>query len=222
MNKLAVLAAVLAAPILLAATPAAGHLDGRFNNGVYHAPGKPFTMSALFPDDPIVSDGRQPENNNAGAVSFIDMTGRLNGVLYMEDKDKTIGSGGGDATRHLADCFRDTGFPRFFQSGVPDAKVLRDEAGTIAGQPAWIAVAHVPQASPLGLSAKDSYDIQRNDSWRGMAVVTHGKHYYLLQTELRIEKLAPPDWKYDAESANWNEFVPELEALYGRIDFLKP
>ena len=100
--------------------------------------------------------------------------------------------------------------------------MLRDEAGTIAGQPAWIAVAHVPKASPLGLSAKDSYDIQRNDSWRGMAVVTHGKHYYLLQTELRIEKLAAPDWKYDAESANWNEFVPELEALYGRIEFLKP
>jgi len=43
MNKLAVAVAVLAAPFLLAATPAAEQLDG--------------------------------------AVSFIDMTGRLNGVL---------------------------------------------------------------------------------------------------------------------------------------------
>ena len=75
MNKIAVIAAVLAAPFLLAATPAAGNLYGRFNDGVYLAPGKLFKMSAPFPDDPIVSDGRQPENNNAGAVSFIDMTG---------------------------------------------------------------------------------------------------------------------------------------------------
>ena len=105
---------------------------------------------------------------------------------------------------------------------MPDAKVLRDEAGQIAGQPAWIAVAHVPKASPLGLSTKDSYDVQRNDSWRGMAVVARGKHYYLLQTELRIEKLAPPDWKYDEDASDWNAFVSELEALYGRIEFLKP
>ena len=222
MNKFAVLVAVLAAPLLLAATPAAGHLYGRYSDGVYLAPGKLFKMTSPFPEEPIVSDGREPQNNNAGAVSFIDMTGRLNGVLYMEDKGKSIGAEGPDATRHLADWFRDTGFPRFFQSGVPDAKVLRDEAGTIAGQPAWIAVAHVPKASPLGLSAKDSYDVQRNDSWRGMAVVANGKHYYLLQTELRIEKLAPPDWKYDPQSAGWNDFVPELEALYGRIEFLKP
>jgi hypothetical protein len=144
-------------------------------------------MSSPFPDEAIVSDGRQPENNNAGAVSLIDMTGRLNGVLYMEDKEKTLGAEGADPTRHLADWFR-----------------------------------HVPNASPLGLSAKDSYDVQRNDSWRGMAVAANGKHYYLLQTELRVGKLAPPNWMYDQDAAGWNEFVPELEALYGRIEFLKP
>lgn len=55
-----------------------------------------------------------------------------------------------------------------------------------------------------------------------MAVVARGKYYYLLQTELRVEKLAPPDWSYDEDAANWNPFVPELEALYQRIDFLKP
>ena len=222
MKKLAILAAVLAAPFLLAATETAGHLYGRYSNGTYFAPQKLFTITSPFPDEPIVSAGRQPDNNNAGAVSFIDMTGRLNGVLYMEDKDGSIAGSSGEPTRHLADWFRDTGFPRFFQSGVPDAKVLRDEAGSIAGQPAWIAVAHVPKASPLGLSTKDSYEVQRNDSWRGMAVVARGKHYYLLQTELRIEKLAPPDWKYDEDASDWNAFVPELEALYGRIEFLKP
>ena len=221
MNKLGAIVTVVAAPFLAASTATQGHLYGRFNDGVYLAPGKLFKMTSPFPEQPIVSDGRQPDNNNAGAVSFIDEAGRLLGVLYMEDKGKSSDAKA-DATRQLSDWFRDTGFPRFFQANVPDAKVLRDEAGTIAGQPAWIAVAHVPNGSPLGLSAKDSYDVRRNDSWRGMAVVARGKHYYLLQTELRVEKLAPPNWSYDAEAANWNGFVPELEALYDRIEFLKP
>ncbi len=70
----------------------------------------------------------------------------------------------------------------------------------------------MPNGSPLGLSAKDSYDVKRNDSWRGMAVVARGKHYYLLQTELRVEKLAA-GLEYDAD-AQLEPFVPELEALY--------
>lgn len=218
MNRIALLAAIVAAPFLCAATVSQGNLYGRYHEGVYQAPGKLFKMSSPFPEEPIVSDGQQPENNHAGAVSFIDQSGRLLGVLYMENKDPA----GADATRQLADWFRDTGFPRFFQSGIPDAKVLRDEAGTIAGQPAWIAVAHVPNASPLGVAVKNSYEIKRGDSWRGMAVVARGKHYYLLQTELRVEKLAAPDWSYDANAMDWNAFVPELEALYGRIEFLKP
>jgi len=219
MNRITLLAAIIAAPFLCAATVSQGNLYGRYNDGVYLAPGKLFKMSSPFPEEPIVSDGQQPENNHAGAVSFIDQSGRLLGVLYMENKD---GAAGADATRQLADWFRDTGFPRFFQSGIPDAKVLRDEAGTISGQPAWIAVAHVPNASPLGVAVKNSYDIKRSDSWRGMAVVARGKPYYLLQTELRVEKLAAPDWSYDANATDWNAFVPELEALYGRIEFLKP
>ena len=44
--------------------------------------------------------------------------------------------------------------------------MLRDEAGTIDGKPAWIAVAHVPNASPLGLSTKDSYEVQRKGGAR--------------------------------------------------------
>jgi hypothetical protein len=85
-----------------------------------------------------------------------------------------------------------------------------------------IAVAYLPKSSPLGLSVRNSYEVIRNDSWRGMAIVARGQRYYVLQTELRIEKLASPDWRYDAESAGWNSFVPELEARYNRADFLKP
>ena len=105
MNKLAVIAAVVAAPFLCAATVTQGHLYGRYNDGVYLAPGKLFKLSSPFPDQPCL-DGRQPENNNAGAVSFIDDAGRLLGVLYMENKgdstaakaDATVSSATGSAT----------------------------------------------------------------------------------------------------------------------------
>lgn len=221
MNKIAIHAIVALAPILCAATVSSGHLYGRYNDGVYTAPGKLFRLSSPFPDQPIVSDGQEPANNKAGAVSFIDSAGRMQGVLYMNNKGYVADDGATPDTKLLGAWFRDMGFPRFFQVSVPDAKVLRDEAGTVAGQPAWIAVAHVPNGSPLGTPIKDSYDLKRNDSYRGMAVVARGDRYYLLQTELRIEKLAGPEWFYDEEAANWNEFVPELEALYQRIEFLK-
>ena len=222
MNKLVVCATVLLAPFLLAATVASGNLYGRYNDGIYLAPKKLFQMTTPFPDDPTVSDGSEPANNNAGAVSFIDSAGRMLGMLYMEDKGAAKAAEAQNDSKQLADWFRDFGFPRFFQANVPDSKILREEAGQIDGKPAWIAVAHVPNGSPLGLSVKGSYDVKRNDSWRGMAVVARGKHYYLLQTELRIEKLAGPNWSYDKDAANWNEFVPELEALYDRVEFLKP
>jgi hypothetical protein len=223
MNRLALYATVALAPLLCAATVASGHLYGRYNDGVYTAPSKLFRITSPFPDKAIVSDGREPENNNAGAVSFIDDAGRLLGVLYMQnmgEMDEQAASG--EPVKVLGSWFRDTGFPRFFQVSVPDAKVLREEAGQIGGQPAWIAVAHLPKASPLGTVIPDSDELKRSDSWRGMAVVARGKRFYLLQTELRVEKLAGPDWRYDAETAEWNAFVPELEALYDRIEFLKP
>ena len=213
------------ATLLCAATTLAsqGKIYGFFKDGVYTAPGKLFKVSSPFPDEPIVSDGREKENNNAGAVTFIDTAGRLNGILYMENDARLApATEGALHTKQLGSWFRDTGFPGFFKVSVPDAKILRESEGQIGGQPAWIAVAHLPKASPLGLLARNSLEPVRSDSWRGMAVVVHGKHFYLLQTELRIEALAAPGWRYDEEAANWNEFVPELEALYKRIEFLKP
>jgi hypothetical protein len=219
MRKSALYALVALSPLLGAATVTSGHLYGIYKDGVYTAPGKIFRVSAPFPDDPTVSDGREPENNNAGALSFIDSMGRLLGVLYMDNKGAASGT---DAAKQIGGWFRDTGFPGFFRVSVPDAKILREAPGEIAGQPAWIAVAYLPKSSPLGLSVRNSYEVIRNDSWRGMAVVARGQRYYVLQTELRIEKLAPPNFQFNAEAADWNAFVPELDALYHRIEFLKP
>jgi len=221
MNKLALYTLVALSPLLGAATVFSGNLYGTYKDGIYTAPGKLFRVSSPFPEEATVSDGREPENHNAGALSFIDGMGRLLGVLYMDNKGAAAGQDT-DAARQIGNWFRDTGFPGFFRVGVPDAKILREAPGQIAGQPAWIAVAYLPNSSPLGLNVRNSYEVIRNDSWRGLAVVARGKRYYVLQTELRIEKLAPPDFRFDHEAADWNAFVPELDALYHRIEFLKP
>lgn len=221
MNKLALFALVAMAPLLGGATVSSGHLYGYYKDGIYTAPGKLFRVSSPFPDEPTVSDGREPANNNAGALSFIDSAGRLLGILYMDNKGAGTGTDA-DAAKRIGSWFRDTGFPGFFRVSVPDAKILREAPGEIGGQPAWIAVALLPKSSPLGKVVPHSYDVIRNDSWRGMAIVARGKRYYVLQTELRVEKLAGRDFRFDAEATDWNAFVPELEALYDRIEFLKP
>lgn len=221
MNKSALYVLVALAPLLGAATVTSGHLYGTYKDGIYTAPGKLFRVSSPFPDDPTVSDGREPGNHNAGALSFIDGMGRLLGVLYMDNNGASYGQGA-DVAGQIGNWFRDTGFPGFFRVSVPDARILREGPGEIGGQPAWIAVAYLPNSSPLGLNVRNSYEVIRNDSWRGMAVIARGKRYYVLQTELRVEKLAPPNFRFDAEAADWNAFVPELDALYHRIEFQKP
>lgn len=173
MNKLPLYALVAVAPLLSAATVSSGHLYGYYKDGIYTAPGKLFRVSSPFPDEPTVSDGREPANNNAGALSFIDSAGRLLGVLYMDNKGAGSGADA-DAAKQIGSWFRDTGFPGFFRVSVPDAKILREAPGEIAGQPAWIAVAYLPNSSPLGLNVRNSYEVIRNDSWRGMAVVAAG------------------------------------------------
>jgi hypothetical protein len=124
-------------------------------------------------------------------------------------------------TEDLRSWFRETGFPKFFVVSLPQASILRDGPGEIAGNPAWIAVAHPPGGSPLGKVVHGADEPIHADSWRGMAIVAHDQRFYVLMTELRVEALATPDWKYDATSSDWNQFLPQLVDLYQRIDFLK-
>lgn len=159
MNRFSLsIATALLAAALCAAPAQAGRILGFSSDGVYSDPQKIFTVQSPFPGKPAVLDGIEPDNNGAGAVSFIDQTGEL-----------------------------------------------RDEPG----------------GSPLGKIVYGVDEPVHGDSWRGMAVVAHGQRFYLLMTELRVEALATPDWKYDAESADWNQFLPQLVDLYQRIEFLK-
>jgi hypothetical protein len=216
MSWIRLLFAAALATGFLAAPAEAGRILGHFTDGVYENPEKIFTVRSPFPDKPAILDGVDPDNNGAGAVSFIDEFGRLLGILYMQNRGKPAAG-----TEDLRRWFRETGFPKFFVVSLPQAAVLRDGPGEIAGNPAWIAVAHLPGGSPLGKVVHGVDEPIHADSWRGMAIVAHDQRFYVLMTELRVEALATPDWKYDATSSDWNQFLPQLVDLYQRIDFLK-
>lgn len=216
MSNMRILAAALLATALITAPAQAGRILGFFSDGVYKSPEKVFNVRSPFPGEPAILDGIDPDNNGAGAVSFIDEGGRLLGILYMKNQ-----AGQDVGTEDLRNWFRERGFPSFFQVNRPDALILRDEPGEIAGKPAWIAVVHLPNGSPLGRIVHGKDEPVHSDSWRGMAIVAHDQRFYLLMTELRVEALATPDWKYDVDAADWNQFMPQLVDLYQRIDFLK-
>ena len=204
---------------LICAVPAqAGKILGYFTDGVYQNPQKLFTVRSPFPGTPAVLDGIEPDNNGAGAVSFIDDSGELRGILYMDNRGRPARE---ITPNELRDWFRETGFPKFFKVSIPKAEILRDEPGEIAGNAAWIAVTYLPGGSPLGRIVHGVDEPMHSNSWRGMAIVAHDQRFYLLMTELRVEALATPDWKYDVDAADWNQFVPQLVDLYQRIDFLK-
>ncbi len=218
MSNFRIIAAALLAAALCSTPARAERILGWFTDGVYENPQKIFTVRSPFPGKPAVLDGIEPDNNGAGAVSFIDQTGELRGILYMDNRIKPADD---IKPEEMRDWLRETGFPKFFKVSLANAEILRDEPGEIAGKPAWIAVAHLPGGSPLGRIVYGHDEPVHNDSWRGMAVVAHDKRFYLLMTELRVESLATPDWNYDAHTDDWNQFVPELEDLYQRINFLK-
>ncbi len=217
---------LIAIPLLLAllcAGPAqaAGRILGHFKDRVYTNHEQLFTVRSPFPEEPTIQDGRDPQNDGAGAVSFIDGFGRLLGILYMNSHDAEAFARADEAAaqKFLHDWYHDKAFPSLIQVSLPQARILRDEAGKIAGQPAWIAVAYLPGGSPFGRSVHDDDEPVHGDSWRGMAVVANGQRYYLLMTELRVDALATRDWTYDPQADDWNAFLPQLDDLYHRITF---
>ena len=200
MRKIPLLVATLLFALLsVPPAQATGRILGIFKDGVYTNHEKLFTVQLPFPEEPTILDGRDPENDGAGAVSFIDDFGRPFGILYMKNRDprNDASADAAAAQEMLRDWYRNKGFPSLFKVSLPKARIVREEPGQIFGKPAWIVVAHLPGGSPLGRQVHGEDELVHGDSWRVMAVVTQGERFYLLMTELRAEALATKDWTYD-------------------------
>jgi hypothetical protein len=202
-RSLAVVAAFAAALLM---TPCAFALErGQFEAGVYTAPGQLFTVKSPLGPSPHVIDSF---DRSAGAVTFLDETGALYGVICTPSFDVLAGADNDMETdlAILRNWFRDATFPLFFARQLPGSAVLQQGPVTFEGGPAWAAVIHLPNGSAMFRNDPETGLPVRLDSYRGLVVFSRGGNTYLLMTE------TPP-------GSEWSSFLPQLVGFYRGIDF---
>jgi hypothetical protein len=202
MVGLLTLAAVIAAPAACALE------QGEFQDGLYTAPGAIFTVRSPLGPNPWVVDSF---DRSAGAVTFIDESGGLYGIVCTPSFDPLAGAHN-DAETDLAilrNWLHDATFPLFFERQLPGAALVREEPGTFEGRPAWLALMHLPHGSAMFKNDPDTGLPVRQDSYRGLVVFSRGDHTFLLMKE------TDPD-------SPWNSFVPALSDFYDGMAFALP
>ena len=181
---------------------------GEFQDGIYTAPNQLFSVRSPLGPDPWVIDSF---DSSAGAVTFIDEAGGLYGIVCTPSFDPLAGANN-DAETDLAilrNWLHDATFPLFFENQLPGSELVREEAGTFQGRPAWLALMHLPRGSVLFRNDPETGLPVRQDSYRGLIVFSRGDHTFLIMKE------TDPD-------SPWNSFVPELSEFYSGIAFSMP
>jgi hypothetical protein len=190
---------------LIAATPAFASSQGRFEDGIYVAPGALFTAKSPLGSDALLFDSF---DRSTGAVTFLNEAGELFGVVCTPNMDVLAGAANDYETDAaiLRNWLHDTTFPIFFQRQLPGAEILAEGPGRLEGQPAWFAVIRLPQGSARSrIDAESGLEV-REDSYRGLVVFSRGDHTYLIMKEI------PPEFELPA-------VPPQLAGFYEGMTF---
>ena len=206
--RLTVWLTALGAALALAAPPAAALESGEFQAGLYTAPGQLFTVKSPLGPNALVVDSF---DRSAGAVTFLDESGGLYGVICTPNFDVLSGAHNDFETdvAILRNWLHDATFPLFFARQLPGASILQEEPGAFEGGPAWIAVMRLPHGSSLIRNDPETGYPTRQDSIRGIVVFSRGEHTYLIMMETPQQK-------------PWNSFVSKLSEFYRGISFRSP
>jgi len=205
--------------LALVATPTnAALVHGTFSEELYTAPGELFTVKSPLGSSPRLVDGFE---RSAGAVTFMDDFGQLFGVVCTPHLDVLAGAqiDTETSTAILRNWFREAAFPAFFAGAVPGSSILREEPGEFEGQPAWIAVLHLPGGAPSARIDPATGRVARGDSWRGVVVISRGGHTYLLMAEAIIVMSGPIHQEFDVLAPGWDDFLPKLAQFYRGMRF---
>ena len=199
MGVLAALAATLAA------TPSIASSQGHFEGGVYVAPGALFTAKSPLGPGALYFDSF---DRSTGAVTFLNETGELYGVVCTPNMDVLAGADNEFETDAaiLRNWLHDATFPMFFQRQLPGAEILAEEPGHLEGQAAWFAVMRLPQGSARFRNDPETGLPVRADSYRALVVFTRGDHTYLIMKEIAPELQLP-------------SVLPQLAVFYEGMTF---
>jgi hypothetical protein len=172
----------VAAVLAFAAPPANAFEQGEFLAGLYTAPGQLFTVKSPLGPESYLVDGF---DRSAGAVTFLDDSGQLFGVICTQSYDVLAGADNDFETDAaiLRNWFQAATFPHFFERQIPGAWIVREEPGMFEGKPAWIAVVYLPRGSSKIRNDPATGYPTRADSWRGVVAFSRGEHTYLIMTE---------------------------------------
>ncbi|MGH8131221.1 MAG: hypothetical protein ACRES3_10255 [Steroidobacteraceae bacterium] len=209
---------LLAAIIVsLVALPAHAALEGNFQQGLYTAPGQLFTVTSPLGPEPILVDSF---DRSTGAVTFLDETGQLYGIVCTPNLDILAGADNDFETNAaiLRNWLREATLPMFFERMMPGSSILREEPAEFEGQPAWIAIIHMPQGSPMIRNDPATGYPTRQDSWRGVVIFSRGGQTYLLMTEAASD-IPGAMRQFDASAPDWNAFLSPLAQFYRSMTF---
>jgi hypothetical protein len=195
----------IAVALTFAAAPASAIEKGEFQAGLYTAPGQLFTVRSPLGPNPYVIDSF---DRSAGAVTFVNETGGLYGVICTPNFDVLAGAKN-DAETDLAilrNWLHDATFPLFFERQLPGAAIEQEGAATFEGRPAWVGVMRLPHGSSMFRNDPETGLPVRLDSYRGLVVFSRDDHTYLIMTEVEND-------------LEWNSFLPKLSEFYRGITF---
>lgn len=208
---------------VLAGGPSAAEKHiGKLKKGVYSPPAGAFTLRVPKGEGWRISDGFDA-SSRAGAVSLSDEFNRLHGILYAPIPDSLRPFPEEETLRvdALRTWFHDFAIPHWFVRVIPETTVLREEATTFDGMPAWLAVLDLPGGAAVGKLDLDTGTVQPLDSKRGMAVFARGDHAYVIMCEIEsMSRWAMERKPYDP--GHWNAFLEELTEFYRTIRFRTP
>jgi hypothetical protein len=200
------LAAATASLVLqLAATPAIASPQGRFEDGLYVAPGALFTAKSPLGANAQLFDDF---DRSTGAVTFLGDDGTLYGVVCTPNLDVLAGADNDFETDAaiLRNWLHDATFPLFFAQQLPGSEIVSEEPGRLEGRAAWFAVIKLPRGSARFTSDPTTGLPVREDSYRGLVVFSRGDHTYLIMKEVAPEMALPA-------------VLPELTGFYEGMTF---
>jgi hypothetical protein len=173
---------------------------------------------------PTLSRGRHLDQHfgaHSGVVSFSSDLGEIYSI-QVQEVDPSVAAAVNDPARAPVALLRfldEFVVPQVLRKAAPMASIVRGEQLTLSGQPAYFAVASLPEAGVvLNVKAK-----KHADDTRGLLIVGRGKYVYVVTVGIGVEIVlgSEPNAAIPIEKT-MTKVRREVELFYRSIQFKAP